>query len=95
MYVRNQLTSQREAIRAHLLRVEILQVVEREHRLEAFPEGLKLPGHAFVQSPVDHQLGTGGWEGWRKEKHTVRSQPACGGAPPEVEHLTLRYSSRL
>lgn len=45
-----------QPIRAHLLWIEILQVVEGEHRLKAFPEGLKLPGHSFVQSPVDHQL---------------------------------------
>lgn len=30
--------------------------MEGKHRLKAFPEGLKLPGYSFIQSPVDHQL---------------------------------------
>ena len=47
---------------AHLLWVEILQVVQGEDRLKAFPEGLKLPGHALVQGPVHHQLHREGKE---------------------------------
>lgn len=79
----------RGPIRSHLFRVEVLQVVEREHRLEAFPEGLKLPGHAFVQSPIDHQLR--GEEGEPQGQITAGQQEA----PLRSQTPTLRYSSRL
>lgn len=30
--------------------------MQREDRLKSFPEGLKLPGDPFIQSPVNYQL---------------------------------------
>lgn len=40
----------------YLFWVKILQVMQREDRLKSFPEGLKLPGDPFIQSPVNYQL---------------------------------------
>lgn len=78
---------------AHLFRIEVLQVVQREDRLKSFPKRLKLPRDTLIERPVDHQLQTDGTRG--DQVRAVYSGYTNDDICQIIQSPTLRYSSRL